>query len=36
MEINKVTKRINQKKQKDESGVSVNLITRLTSDANYL
>jgi hypothetical protein len=37
MEISKETKRISQKtKRKNESDVSVNLIIKLTSDADYL
>jgi hypothetical protein len=36
-EISNETKRINQKtKRKDESGVNVNSITKLTSDVDYL
>lgn len=36
IEISKETKNKQKNKRKDESGVSVNLITKLTSDADYL
>jgi hypothetical protein len=37
VEMSKETKRINKKtKRKDEPGVNVNSITKLTPDADYL